>query len=97
MAGSMVKSQFANSAAAAREKLVTHALFEPCFSTARCTWRLVLVVFPVPGGPRIRYSDVISWSIRPMPSTVPVACSFSIAVVLEVGQRKVFQIELIER
>src|ERR1035438_5333586 len=97
MSGLMGRSQFANSAEVAREKLVTNTLFDPYFSTPRRTWPLTLLVFPVPGGPAIRYSDVIVWSIRPIPSTVPLARSFPIAVIPLLVRREGLEVELVYR
>ena len=45
-----------------REKLVTSTESLPNRLTARWICRVMLVVFPVPGGPKIRYSPVTEWS-----------------------------------
>src|ERR1017187_10280184 len=91
----MGKSRPASSAAAAREKDVTNTDAGPYRSTARRIWRVRLVVLPVPGGPKMRYSDVTLWSLWPISSRVPVACSLGTGVLL--GRRVLGGIKLINR
>src|ERR1017187_3382642 len=91
----MGKSRPASSAAAAREKDVTNTDAGPYRSTARRIWRVRLVVLPVPGGPKMRYSDVTLWSLWPISSSVPVACSLGIGFLL--ARRVLSGIKLIHR
>src|ERR1039458_2311990 len=91
----MGKSRPASSAAAVREKDVTRTDSGPYRSAARRIWRERLVVLPVPGGPKMRYSDVTLWSLCPISSSVPVACSLGIGFLL--ARRVLSGIKLIHR
>src|ERR1035437_2376635 len=95
LSGLMGKSRPASSAAAVREKDVTRTDPEPYRSTACRIWRERVVVLPVPGGPKMRYSDVTLWSRWPISSRVPVACSLGTDFLLE--RRVLGGIKLIHR